>query len=245
MVAIKCPYSIMKKIFLTIILISTFLSHASLAQNNAVAGWLFLSHIQNISPKINFNFDVQLRSKDNFDGLRNILIRPGISYNLNKKWSIGSGYTYIATETDKFSPLKSTLSENMVWEQIFLMSKINKLVLLSRVRLEQRFIGQQELDIFSERLRIFDKLMIPLSESKQLNEGIYLAVQDEILFNIQNKKDLNNHFFDQNRALLALGHYFNKNISSELGYQMNVVKGKTETINRHILQITLLSKFGS
>jgi hypothetical protein len=214
------------------------------AQTNSFSGWLVLSHIQKLSSKFNINVDVQLRSKNNLDGIRNILIRPGINYNINKTWSTGIGYGYISTQTDNAAPLKSLLVENMIWEQTVVTSKINKLLLLSRVRLEQRFIEQQTQDIFSQRLRLYNKLFIPLSESKELNEGIYLALQDELLFNVQNKDNLNTHLFDQNRAFVGLGHHFNEHLSSEIGYQMVAIKGKNENMNRHILQLTLLTKLG-
>ena len=214
------------------------------AQTNSFSGWLALSHIQKLSPKFNINIDAQLRSKNNFDGIRNILFRPGINYNINNTWSTGLGYAFITTQTDQDSPLKPILVENMIWEQTIATSKINKLLLISRARLEQRFIEQQTQDIFSQRLRLFNKLLIPLSGSKQLNEGIYLALQEELLFNVQNKEDLNMHLFDQNRAFIGLGHHFNDHLSSEIGYQMVAIKGKTENVNRHILQLTFLTKLG-
>ncbi|MBU0696357.1 MAG: DUF2490 domain-containing protein, partial [Bacteroidetes bacterium] len=164
----------------------TFLNFTSTvqAQTNSFSGWLVLSHIQNLSPKFNIGFDAQLRSKNNLDGIRNIVIRPGINYYFNKAFSTGIGYSYISTQTDKDPPLKPILLENIVWEQALVTSHIKNVLVFSRVRLEQRFIEQQTQDIFSQRLRLFNKIFIPLSKSNNMNNGIYLALQDDILFNI-------------------------------------------------------------
>ncbi len=233
-----------KIISLGLLIILLNYSTAVEAQTNSFSGWLVLSHIQKLSPKFNISFDAQLRSKDNLEGIRTIIIRPGINYNINKKLSMGIGYAYITTQTDKDSPLKPTLLENMVWEQALVTSHIKNILVFSRVRLEQRFIEQQSQDVFSQRLRLFNKFFIPLSKTNNINDGVYLALQDELLFNVQNKNDLNTHLFDQNRALVGLGHHFSNYLTSELGYQMIALKGKTENINRHILQLTLLTRLG-
>nr|MBC7611893.1 DUF2490 domain-containing protein [Pseudopedobacter sp.] len=224
----------------------TFLNFTSTvqAQTNSFSGWLVFTHIQKISNKVNVTLDAQLRSKDNLIGIKNVLIRPGMNYVFNKTWSSGIGYTYIDTQTDQSPPLKAHLSENMVWEQLVTSYQISSFHLISRARLEQRFIEKQSNDIFSQRLRLFTKLFIPLSKTKDLNKGIYLAIQNEFLFNVQNKEDLNQHFFDQDRAFIGLGHQFNKYFGLEGGYLLNAIKGKTENLNKHIIQLTVLTKLG-
>ena len=79
--------------------------------------------------------------------------------------------------------------------------KFGQVSLQNRFRLEQRFIERQIDDIFSQRLRYFARLIVPLAKKEAaFSKGVFAALQNEIFFNIQNKDKLNNSVFDQNRA---------------------------------------------
>jgi hypothetical protein len=85
-------------------------------------------------------------------------------------------------------------------------------------------------------------MTVPLSSSKLMSKGIYFALQEELLLNLNNKEQLNNHFFDQNRAFIGLGHQFNSNISLEGGYQNIYTLNKNNQVDKHILQFSLFTK---
>ena len=66
-------------------------------QKTEYAGWLFLSHEHKLSEKWSLSADIQLRSADEFSYLQNLLIRPGINYNLIKKQTVSLGYCFYGT----------------------------------------------------------------------------------------------------------------------------------------------------
>ena len=201
--------------FLTFIKVSN-------AQTNQYSGWLTWAHQQKLTNKLSFSFDAQLRSASSFDGLQTVLFRPGITYLIQKKLTSTIGYGFVRTKVYNY--------------------KLHNLNMASRIRLEQRFIEQQKTSVFSERLRIFTKMTVPLSSSKLMSKGIYFALQEELLLNLNNKEQLNNHFFDQNRAFIGLGHQFNSNISLEGGYQNIYTLNINNHIDKHILQFSLFTK---
>jgi hypothetical protein len=212
------------------------------AQTNQYSGWLTWAHQQKLTNKLSFSFDAQLRSASSFDGLQTVLFRPGITYLIQKNITSTIGYGFVGTKVYDVTLPKDFLIEHMVWEQLIYNYKLHNLNMASRIRLEQRFIEQQKTSVFSERLRIFTKMTTPLSTSRLMSKGIYFALQEELLFNLNNKEQLNNHFFDQNRAFIGLGHQFNSNISLEGGYQNIYTLNKNNQVDKHILQFSLFTK---
>ena len=110
--------------------------------------------------------------------------------------------------------------------------------------MEQRFIERRAADVFSQRLRYFFRTMVPLSkQDSTFKKGAFLALQNELFLNLQNKNELNNHVFDQNRAYIAVGYRLSPKIDIEAGYLNQAIKGaSTNTIN-NVLQLALYTRF--
>lgn len=231
----------MKK--LLFILIFLLVARFGNAQTHQYAGWLAWIHQQKINKNFTFLFDAQLRSGVQFNGVSQVLVRPALSLSLNKEWSLAAGYTLIDTKSNSATAIKSHVQENMIVEQIQRIGYLKNTQMLNRLRLEQRFIEQQTQNIFTQRLRFFNRFLIPLSSSQKISNGIYLVMQDELLFNIQNKEKLNTHFFDQNRAFIGLGHQLNSHFSLEGSYQQIDIKGKSNNQEKRIFQISVFTKF--
>lgn len=212
------------------------------AQTHQYAGWLTWIHQQKINKNFTFLLDAQLRSGAQFNGVSQVLFRPALSLNLDKNWSLAAGYTFIDTKVNSASSTKPHLQENMIVEQIQRVGFLKNTQMLNRLRFEQRFVEQQTRNIFTQRLRFFNRFVMPLS-SKKISDGIYLVMQDELLFNIQNKEKLNTHFFDQNRAFIGLGHQLNTHFSLEGGYQQIDIKGKINYQEKRIFQVSVFTKF--
>ena len=189
--------------------------------------------------------DLQLRSADKWNNVRNLLIRPGITYYANSKNELTLGYALNQTYTHVDGPLDNVLSEHRIWEQYVYKQKVSTLSIAHRFRLEQRFIertGQE--DLFAQRLRYFFRVILPLRKGKQsFSEGVFVALQNEVLFNVQHKDQLNGRFFDQNRAYAAAGYRFNKHLDMELGYMNQAIKGLSANTMNSIAQLALYTKF--
>ncbi|CAM4017499.1 Protein of unknown function [Pedobacter westerhofensis] len=209
-------------------------------------GWLFLLNNTKISKKWGTYLDMQLRSADKWDNVRNFLFRPGITYYANGKNELTLGYLLNQTYTHTDGPLDRVLSEHRIWEQYVYKHKAARTVIAAhRFRLEHRFIeraGKEEL--FAQRFRYFARFIIPLEKGVQsFEKGAFVALQNELFFNIQHKDELNHKFFDQNRAYAAAGYRFSKKLDIEAGYLNQAVKGLNNNTVNNVVQLAVYTKF--
>ncbi len=208
------------------------------------SGWLFLMNTTKFNNKWGSHLDIQLRSADKWDHLRNFMFRPGITYYVNKKNELTLGYLWNET----FNPSGSvhpSVTEHRIWQQYIYKHKIGTINVSHRLRTEQRFIerhGQQ--DVFAQRFRYFFRLLMPLEkEVKDFEKGFFAALQNEFFLNIQNKQELNQHVFDQNRAYLAGGYRLNKALDIEAGYLNQASKGINRSTVNHVVQLAVYTRF--
>jgi len=208
-------------------------------------GWLFLLNNTKISEKWGVYADVQLRSADNWKNVRNVLIRPGLTYYASGKNEFTLGYLLNQTFTHLGGASDNVLTEHRIWEQYVYKHKISTVIASHRFRVEQRFIERSGKDeLFSQRFRYFARFMIPVGkELKAFEKGMFIALQNELFFNLQHKDQLNNSFFDQNRAYGALGYRFSKSLDVEAGYMNQAVKGLNNHTNNSIIQLAVYTKF--
>ena len=202
------------------------------------SGWLFLLNSTKFSEKWGLHLDVQVRSTDNWGAVKNVLFRPGITYFIDKQQNVTAGYLLASSDLGT-----TTLIEQRIWEQYILTHKISSVFTTHRFRLEQRFLDQPN-DNFAQRLRYFIRLIKPLQKTEQaFTKGAFLALQNEVFLNIQNKERINNNLFDQNRLYLAGGYRFSKKMDLEAGYLNQAIKGKTRNTVNNIVQLALYTRF--
>jgi len=246
----------MKKIILAAFFsVITSLTFAQTSKQNA--GWFMFLNSTKFNDKWGMHFDLQVRSDNNWNRVRNILVRPGVTYYINKNSNATLGYLYAPTllgtkinyiDAAGNSFAKGSLTEHRIWEQYIYNHQPWKGATLShRFRLEQRFIERQTDDLFSQRLRYFFRLVEPLLKQKgedvAFTKGVFAAVQNELFFNIQNKDQLNGSLFDQNRAYVAVGYRFSKAFDVEAGYLNQRIKGAENTTVNNVAQLALYTRF--
>lgn len=212
---------------------------------NQQSGWLMLLNNTKFNDKWGLQFDLQLRSADRWSHVRNVLIRPGVTYSLDKSNSIALGYLLTTTQTRLEGLPDYTLNEHRIWQQYIGTHKIKSVFASHRLRLEQRFIERHNADdIFAQRFRYFFRLIQPLQKTEaSFTKGAFAALQNEVFFNIQNKDQLNKSVFDQNRLYAAAGYRFSKQFDVEAGYMNQTVKGGQNNISNHIVQLALYTRF--
>ncbi|TKC04288.1 DUF2490 domain-containing protein [Pedobacter frigoris] len=233
------------KRLLFIAALSCLLSTKVLAQTtHQNTGWLFLMNSTKINEKWGAHFDLQLRSSDNWEDVRNLLIRPGVTYFIDKQNDVTLGYLFTQTYSQA-AGVKNALTENRIWQQYIHKHKISSVNISHRFRLEQRFIERANNDdLFAQRARYFVRALIPLQKKEDaFDKGPFAALQNELFFNIQGKSGLNGHVFDQNRAYLAAGYRFSKKMDVEAGYMNQAVKGAVSNTNNNIIQLAVYTRF--
>lgn len=244
----------MKRILLALFLsLSTSLTFAQTVNQNT--GWLFFLNSTKFNDKWGMHFDLQVRSEDNWHRVRNLLVRPGVTYYINKNSNATLGYLFTQTYTFTqypgviapaiWAPEEITLTEHRIWQQYIYSHQPWKSATLShRFRLEQRFIERQTDDLFSQRFRYFFRLVQPLQKQEAaFTKGVFAALQNELFFNLQNNDKLNGSLFDQNRAYLALGYRFSKAFDIEVGYLNQAVKGATANTMNNVVQLAFYTRF--
>ncbi len=225
---------------LLVILFAFFSAKCLMAQTSEKAGWIFLSHSQKLTKNWSYMMDVQLRSSPEFKFFQNILLRPGLLYNITDKQSAGIGYTYFATWDYNESP-RAFEPENRIFEQYIVELEFGRLMLNNRFRLEQRFIQKKDESVFTQRFRHQLQAKIRLNADIAFTKGWYLNLQNELFLNIQHKEKLNNSLVDQNRPYAGIGYRFPKKIETELGYYHRRQLKKDSWKNDPVIQFMLIS----
>lgn len=233
-----------KQFKLSLLTITLLLPFTSFSQTVEQTGWVASFNSVKLSPKWGLHFDVQLRAADDLGYVRNLLVRPGLVYFINNNHNITAGYALIQTFADPDIPAAADLAEHRIWQQYVAGYKIGDIPLTHRFRLEQRFIGRPSDDVFSQRLRYFVRAIIPLNgKPKPFSKGLFAGLQNELFLNLQNKDQLNNSSFDQNRAYASFGYRINKNLDLEAGYLNQYLKGSANHVTNHVVQLAVYTRF--
>jgi len=218
-----------------------FYAHGSSQTIHENTGWLASFNSYRLSASWGLHFDAQLRSGNDWKNVRNILLRPGITYFINSRNSVTLGYAYVGAYN--VNGPKTTLTEHRIWEQYIYNTKLGRTSLQNRFRLEQRFIERQTENVFAQRLRYFIRSVIPLAkQEKSFSMGFFAALQDEIFFNIQNKAKINNSLFDQNRIYFAVGYRFSSKFDAEAGYMNQYTNGMVTDVSNNIIQVAFYTR---
>lgn len=223
-----------------VLLVVAALPMMAIAQVKENSAWVGYFGSAKLSDKWGLHLDVQARSGDDLEYVRNLLIRPGVIYHLGKRTNLTAGYLLNNTYSNTGG---NTLNEHRIWEQFIYTQPIRNATLQHRFRLEQRFIERPVEDVFSQRLRYFARAIVPLKSGAPFTKGAFLAVQDEVFLNLQNKDQLNGSTFDQNRAFLALGYRPSPKMEVEAGYMNQYIKGAPVNTTNYIVQLALYMRF--
>lgn len=208
-------------------------------------GWFMFINSTKINKKWATHLDLQYRSSDNWSHKKNLMFRPGLTYLISNKHEVTLGYLLNEAYTYPEAAADYHLTEHRIWEQYIFKHKVKTVAATHRFRVEQRFVERYNAeDLFAQRFRYFFRFLVPLEkEALTFEKGLFVALQNEVFLNIQNKKALNNNFFDQNRAYAALGYRVNKKFDVEAGYMNQAVKGLARNTSNDIIQLALYTRF--
>ncbi|RNL50192.1 DUF2490 domain-containing protein [Pedobacter jejuensis] len=234
----------MKKLIFLILLCFAALTNLSAQTQYQNTGWLFLLNNTKINKKWGLQFDVQVRSADDCKYVRNTLVRPAIQYFINDKHNVALGYLWQTTQNQIDGSAATFFDEHRIFEQYIYTHKIKSIFASHRVRVEQRFIERANEDVFAQRFRYFIRLIKPLQKAQPtFTKGAFVALQNEVFLNFQNKAKINNSTFDQNRIYLAGGYRFSKKFDAEVGYMNQAIKNTSSHTNNNIVQLALYTRF--
>jgi hypothetical protein len=196
------------------------------------------------------HLEVQSRRADFGDAWQQLLVRPGINYQLSPTLSVSAGWAYVRTYPYGEYPALAAFPEHRAWEQVLHQFKLLDLEWSQRLRLEQRWIGEMakpsptdDYELanwrYENRLRYMLRTSIPVTASGKT----YIALWDEVFFNFG--ANVKGNHFDQNRVFIGIGQKLTSSTRLECGYMEQTVyrRGGRIREDNHTIALWLTSKW--
>lgn len=167
------------------------------------------------------HLEVQNRLSDWGEDWQQLLVRPGINYEITRNLSLSAGYGFVRTFPYGEMPVAHRFDEHRAWEQLLYKQEAFGLKWTHRLRLEQRWIEelqkvgsryQTENWRGEQRARYSLRTELPLTDDKRF----YLPVWNEVFLNFG--PNITGNHFDQNRAFIGLGYQMTKHMRLETGF---------------------------
>ena len=225
--------------FICFLLIAIIFPIKSKAQTlHTFSGWAALFSTITVSKKLSIHFDGQFRSNDNWQQFQTIILRPGLNYKINDRQVATVGYAYVQ-QVRAIDGVSNWEPEHRLYEQYSITQNLpiddHANSLRHRFRLEQRFLPKVFLTNnglssdgynFSQRIRYYVKDIFPLQKSLKFEKGLFVSLQDEIMFNLGDVSVVNDQFFDQNRIYISVGYRLSSKMDIESGFMNQFIAGK-------------------
>lgn len=159
-----------------------------------------------------YYFEFQPRFDFEDARLSRFLVRPGVVFNLDADQSLWFGVLDVFDSEVRTNELR-------IWQQYQRIDRLDRVILLNRTRLEERFItGESGVGL---RLRHMLRAQIPMGEESTWA----IVLFDELFLGLNQNGSQPRQGFDQNRAFVGFRKDFENNLFSEFGY-MNQFTGK-------------------
>lgn len=213
-------------------------------------GWYMYFGDHQVRGKWGVHLEGQVRRHDVITAWQQLLLRPGVNYQLNDKTLLTLGYAYVKTHPYGEYPIDNAFPEHRLYQQLLVKHRIGTTRLQHRFRTEQRFLGRvipdnggtAKVDFwrYQNRFRHFVKAEVPFGR-KDKKGPWYGALYNEVFINFAPKQGVT--VFDQNRAYAAVGYDYGRIGKLEIGYMNQVLSRRSGTIIEvnHTLQIGFFS----
>lgn len=202
-----------------------------------------------VSDRWGVHLEAQARRSDVVNRWQQLLLRPGVNWQLRSNIMLTAGYAYVRTHPYGDFPGKATFPEHRIFQQALIKHKAGKLGVQHRLRLEQRYVGKIGAQTvpdgweYRNRFRYMLRGDIPLQRDALKRKGFYVGLYDEVFLGFGANRGP--QAVDQNRAYGALGYNFGKIGKLETGYLHQYVPQRNGRIveHNHTLQVAFYSSF--
>ena len=216
-----------------------------IAQKNIInqrLGWVLYTGTHKLTERVNLLTEYQWRRANGFQDWQQSLLRTGLEYEIIPKVSVMGGYAWVRSFPYGAQPILHEFDEHRLFEQVNLVSKVGRLEVQHRYRIEQRFLEQYALGntgavvqvdpIFRNRIRYRALALLPLSRKTMEDQTLFLSVNNELFVGVG--KGIAKNPIDQNRFIAALGWRFNTNANVQVGYlNQFVIKSNAIDVERN------------
>lgn len=213
-------------------------------------GWLMYFGNHAFSKHIGLHAEVQWRRHNIVLEPQQLLLRGGINFYSGQNSFFTLGYAYIETYPYGELPSPITFPEHRVWQQFQTKLMLKRIEMISRFRLEQRYVHAPTINIhtgkfetgdgvYTNRFRLLTRFSLPINKKEIVDYTFYISAYDELFVNFG--KNVAQNIFDQNRAYFALGYKVPVVGRVELGYlyQTIIKRDGIKIENNHTLQVSI------
>ncbi len=201
---------------------------------NVNGWWVFTGdHKFTEGSRWGLHLEGQWRRHDVIMNPQQLLLRPGINFEINKTFEVGAGYAYVPTYRYGEFPLAASFTEHRLWQNLIVRNKLGKVNLQNRFRFEQRWLGPRI--GYENRFRHLIRATIPIAQPW------YLTAYNEVFIPTTPERFPN--FADQNRLAALVGKRFHPHWRAEAGYMFQPFWQRNGLIreNNHTLLVMLWS----
>ncbi len=200
--------------FLALSLLASVGAHAQISEPN-FNGWFVYTgdHKFSETSRWGLHLEGQWRRNEVIIKPQQLLIRPGINYEINKHVEIGGGYAYVPTYRYGTYPIRSSYTEHRLFQNLILRNKFGKVSLMNRFRFEERFL--RPVLKYENRFRYLIKATVPLKGPW------YVTAYNEVFIPV--KPEVHPAFSDQNRTAALVGYKVTPHWRAEVGYMYQPV----------------------
>jgi hypothetical protein len=212
------------------------LSQNRVNDHNAHGWYMYFGDHPLASSKWGLHLEGQWRRHNVITQWQQLMIRPGVNYQLTPKVMLTAGYAYIRSNVySEYAAPGPATPEHRLWEQAWIRYKTGNIGWSTRLRFENRFIGTGRDYRYENRFRAWQQIRIPIAPKT------YFTAYDEFWFYV--KPYLSNSWFDQNRAYAAVGFELRPTMRLETGYmnQTLLARNGSRLEFNHTLMISLFS----
>jgi Protein of unknown function (DUF2490) len=227
------------------LLLFTLLSFAAAAEDRPTDhhahAWLaYFGDHPIANSKWGMHAEAQVRRHNFGASWQQLLIRPGVNFQVNSKLMLTGGYAFVRSHryNDYVANLPAT-NEHRIWQQAWFRYG-SRVRWSTRLRFENRFIGTVDAagkrgSRFENRFRAWQQITLPVSER------VYVTGYDEVWFYV--KPYLSNSAFDQNRAYGGVGFKASPHLRLEAGYMNQTLlhRSGARLEQNHTLMISVFS----
>ena len=187
-------------------------------------GWYMYFGDHKVTDKWGLHTELQVRRYNLLKDPQQLLIRTGVNFNLTETAMFTLGYGFIETYPYGEFPAAGDFVEHRIYEQLQLKGNIERVGLVHRYRLEQRWVQSPVTSDYTylNRARYMLRATLPLAGATTEAKEPYLAVYDEVFVGFGN--NIQRNIFDQNRAYIALGYKISDAAAIEAGYLNQIVQ---------------------
>lgn len=212
-------------------------SATALAQtdNNANGWYMYFGDHAFGKSRFGVHLEGQWRRADLGLKWQQLLLRPALNFQLNKKVALMGGYGFVETYRYGDFPVRSRFPEHRLFEQATITQRAFGLDWQNRLRLEQRYF-RGFAQRYENRFRYMLRTNIPLGKK------YYVGLYDEVFYNFG--KNVAFNVFDQNRAYIALGRNLARQTRFEVGFMEQTVQQRSGRVfeHNHTFQVAIYSR---